>query len=198
LILNLCAIHCTRRQRSLAGDREPVSESICLIRSITTSFCRRKGPRMAIELIDLPPEHPAWDRAIPVLAELRTSRSAEELRQIITDGSAQGLRFGGAFDGERCLGVAGWRVVLNTSDLRKLYFDDLVTTQAAQSSGVGRILLAELRKRAIEHGCFTLELDSGVQRYDAHRFSLRERMNIDAHHFTLQLSTPARVETQTA
>lgn len=66
---------------------------------------------MAIELIDLPPEHPAWDRAIPVLQELRTSRSAEELRQIITDGSAHGLRFAGAFDGERCLGVAGWRVV---------------------------------------------------------------------------------------
>ena len=91
----------------------------------------------------------------------------------------------------------GWRVVVNTSDLRKLYVDDLVTTQSAQSSGVGKILLAELRLRAIAQGCFTLELDSGVKRYDAHRFSLRERMNIDAHHFTLELPTRPEHKTQT-
>jgi hypothetical protein len=32
-----------------------------------------------------------------------------------------------------------------------------------------------------------LDLDSGVHRHDAHRFYLRERMLISAHHFTKPL-----------
>jgi hypothetical protein len=32
-----------------------------------------------------------------------------------------------------------------------------------------------------------LDLDSGVQRHDAHRFYLRERMHISSHHFTKRL-----------
>jgi hypothetical protein len=49
------------------------------------------------------------------------------------------------------------------------------------------MLLAELRERAIDAGCRSLDLDSGVQRFEAHRFYLRERMNITAHHFDLRL-----------
>jgi hypothetical protein len=38
-----------------------------------------------------------------------------------------------------------------------------------------------------------LDLDSGVTRFDAHRFYLRERMHIQSHHFALALpaGTPA-------
>jgi hypothetical protein len=36
-------------------------------------------------------------------------------------------------------------------------------------------------------GCAKLELDSGVQRFDAHRFYLRKRMIISSHHFSLEL-----------
>ncbi|MGX1791676.1 hypothetical protein ACWIDW_01820 [Microbacterium sp. NPDC055312] len=45
----------------------------------------------------------------------------------------------------------------------------------------------ELRERAVAARCRQLDLDSGVQRFDAHRFYLRERMNIDAHHFSQYL-----------
>lgn len=141
---------------------------------------------MALKLIDLPAGHPAWEQAIPVLQELRTTRTADELSGVIAEGAEQGLRFLGAFDGEVCLGVAGWRVIVNTSALRKLYIDDLVATESVRSSGVGRALLDELRARAIALECSSLDLDSGVQRHDAHRFYLRERMNINAHHFSLQ------------
>lgn len=48
---------------------------------------------------------------------------------------------------------------------------------------VGRALLADLERRAREAGCKALDLDSGVQRYDAHRFYLREQMSILSHHF---------------
>ena len=156
-----------------------------------------------VHLLDLPAGHEAWARALPVLQELRTALTADLLAQVLREGQPQGLRFLGAFDagrpddgscpgdaaaavagggGQACLGVAGWRVVASTSTVRKLYVDDLVTTSAARSRGVGGALLDELERRARQAGCSVLDLDSGVQRHDAHRFYLRRHMDITSHH----------------
>ncbi len=142
---------------------------------------------MALELIDLPLGHPGWELALPVLRELRPDLTAAALEKVLAQGAPQGLRFLGAFADERCLGVAGWRLMVTTSVLRKLYVDDLVATGRARSQGVGATLLRELERRAREAGCRALELDSGVQRFAAHRFYLRERMDINAHHFAKTL-----------
>ncbi|MEH2265848.1 hypothetical protein [Nostoc sp.] len=40
---------------------------------------------------------------------------------------------------------------------------------------------------AKNHGCKHLSLDSGVQRFGAHRFYLMERMKITSHHFGIEL-----------
>lgn len=61
------------------------------------------------------------------------------------------------------------------------------TAASSRTRGVGRALLRELRERAETAGCTSLELDSGVQRFDAHRFS-----QITAHHFGLQLRAIGR------
>ncbi|OLT50998.1 GNAT family N-acetyltransferase [Cellulosimicrobium sp. CUA-896] len=142
------------------------------------------GPRLA--LVDLAADDPRWDAALPVLQALRPHLTADLLRQVLAD-DAPGPRFLAAFDGDACLGVAGWRVIANTSAVRKLYVDDLVTAPQARSRGVGAALLAELERRARDAGCAVLDLDSGVQRFDAHRFYLRERMSITSHHFAKPL-----------
>ncbi len=48
---------------------------------------------------------------------------------------------------------------------------------------MGAALLRELERRARDAGCAVVDLDSGVQRHGAHRFYLRERMDITSHHF---------------
>jgi GNAT superfamily N-acetyltransferase len=137
-----------------------------------------------MRFVELGPGDAGWERALPVLRELRPRLTAESLAAIYAEGYPQGLRFTAATgdDGE-VLGVAGWRIIANTNAGRMLYVDDLVTAEAARSGGVGGALLAELAKRATAAGCTALELDSGVHRYDAHRFYFRERMAITAHHF---------------
>jgi GNAT superfamily N-acetyltransferase len=140
-----------------------------------------------VEFVDLPTGDPRWSLALPVLQELRPHLTQESLVQVLREGTPQGLRFTAAFQDGRCLAVAGWRIVANTSTLRKLYVDDLSTTSAARSTGVGGALLGELRSRAYLEGCHVLDLDSGVQRHDAHRFYLRERMDITSHHFAQRL-----------
>lgn len=124
---------------------------------------------------------------LPVLRELRPHLTDDALRSLYREGHGQGLRFLAAYLDGTCVGVAGWRIVVNTSAGRKLYVDDLVTASSHRSGGVGRALLAELERRAREQRCAVLDLDSGVQRHDAHRFYFREAMTISSFHFAKPL-----------
>lgn len=142
-----------------------------------------------MKIFDLKPADPRIDALLPVLRELRPHLTRDLFHEVYEEGYGQGLRFTAAFDdGSACLGVAGWRVIVNTSTLRTLYVDDLVTTANARSTGVGSALLSHLEKRAREQRCHAVSLDSGTQRTDAHRFYLRERMNIVAFHFLKPLN----------
>lgn len=64
-----------------------------------------------------------------------------------------------------------------------IYIDDLVTDEKGRSSGYGKTLLDWADQFGKEIGCKELHLDSGVQRHGAHRFYLRERMDILCYHF---------------
>lgn len=84
--------------------------------------------------------------------------------------------------------VAGYRYLDKLFSGLNLYVDDLVTDAARRSRGHGRALLEWLAAEAKRHGCTELELDSGVQRFDAHRFYFRERMHVSAYHFVRALT----------
>jgi GNAT superfamily N-acetyltransferase len=143
---------------------------------------------LELQLVDLDVDDPRWEKALPVLQELRPHLTADDRRAVHAEGHLQGYRFLAALaDDGRCLGVAGWRIVATAFAGRKLYVDDLVTASAERSTGVGAALLAELERRARAAGCSVLDLDSGVQRHDAHRFYFRERMHISSHHLTKRL-----------
>lgn len=139
-------------------------------------------------LTDITPDDPRLlTDVFPVLRELRTHLTEASLQEVYTEGHPQGLRYLAAYRDDRCVGVAGWRLVSTTHAIRKLYVDDLVTTESARSTGVGRALLTELEARARTAGCSVLDLDSGVQRVDAHRFYQREGMTVTSHHFAKPL-----------
>jgi GNAT superfamily N-acetyltransferase len=80
--------------------------------------------------------------------------------------------------------VAGYRILESLFSGRFLYVDDLVTRAADRSAGYGGQLLDWLSTEARGNNCESLELDSGVQRSDAHRFYFTKRMKIAAYHFS--------------
>ncbi|MGI8918066.1 MAG: GNAT family N-acetyltransferase [Pyrinomonadaceae bacterium] len=84
--------------------------------------------------------------------------------------------------------VAGFRISECLAWGKFLYVDDLVSGSSDRSQGYGGILFDWLVAYAREAGCGEFHLDSGVQRFDAHRFYLRSRMAIEAHHFGLKLT----------
>jgi GNAT superfamily N-acetyltransferase len=139
-------------------------------------------------LVDLEPADPRLvEDVLPVLQELRPHLTAETFTAVYGEGHPQGLRYLAAYDGGRCVGVVGWRLVATTFAIRKLYVDDLVTRASERSRGIGSRLLGELAERARNAKCLILDLDSATHREDAHRFYTREGMTIEAYHFFLQL-----------
>lgn len=83
--------------------------------------------------------------------------------------------------------AAGWRFLRNLASGRFLYIDDLVTRARARSKGHGKVLLDHLIGVARQAGWDHVELDSGTQRVDAHRFYLRERFLIRGFHFRFKV-----------
>jgi GNAT superfamily N-acetyltransferase len=83
--------------------------------------------------------------------------------------------------------VAGYRYGENLAYGKYMYVDDLVTNSDDRSKGFGKLLFDWLVAAAKERGCEAFTLDSGVQRFGAHRFYLTNRMDIVSHHFYLRL-----------
>ena len=99
----------------------------------------------------------------------------------------EGYRLAAVLEGDRVTCVAGFRIVEFLAHGRFLYVDDLVTDGETRSAGHGRRILDWLADEARRDGCEQLQLDSGVQRHDAHRFYFREGMRISSYHFVKEL-----------
>jgi GNAT superfamily N-acetyltransferase len=128
-------------------------------------------------------------RCYPVMAQLRPHLGEDEFIERVR---RQMDRYGYSVvyvEGEgQVRAVAGYRISECLCDGRFLYVDDLVTDQSFRSRGYGERLLAWLVAKGKAEKCAELELESGVQRHDAHRFYLRARMRISSYHFSLKLA----------
>ena len=127
-----------------------------------------------------------------VMRELRPRYGADEFVAQVRRQQAEGYRLAVVRERGEVMAVAGFRIAESLAWGKYLYVDDLVTAQARRSAGHGARLMAWLRDEARREGCVELHLDSGVQRHDAHRFYLRERMAILSHHFSQPIEPERR------
>jgi GNAT superfamily N-acetyltransferase len=126
-------------------------------------------------------------RCFAVMRELRPHLNEAEFVPRVQRQIAAGYRLGFVEEDGAIRTVAGFRFLDNLASGKVLYVDDLVTDPSVRSKNYGQRMLDWLIAEARAHDCDTLELDSGVQRFGAHRFYLRNRMDITSHHFRLHL-----------
>jgi GNAT superfamily N-acetyltransferase len=126
-------------------------------------------------------------RCFEVIHELRPHLERDGFVEQVLRQQGRGYRLAYLEDAGVVKACAGYRFSESLSFGRFLYVDDLVTASVARSRGCGEALMDWLVDEARAVGCGELHLDSGVQRFAAHRFYLRERMEIMAHHFRLKL-----------
>lgn len=126
-------------------------------------------------------------RCAPVLRELRTLLTEEQIVDRIQQQIPDGYHLAYVECAGLVTSVAGYRITRNLSYGRFLYIDDLVTRADQKRNGHAGQLIEWLCQHAQDQGCASLVLDSGVQRFEAHRFYLAHRMDITAHHFARKL-----------
>lgn len=126
-------------------------------------------------------------RCFPVMAQLRPHlKEANFVERVERQGKA-GYQVVFLEEGGAVACVAGFRILENLAWGRFLYVDDLVTDEGRRSQGCGQRLFAWLVEHAKAERCDQLHLDSGVQRFGAHRFYLASGMDIAGHHFAMKL-----------
>ena len=124
----------------------------------------------------------------PVLVQLRPHLTVETLVRRVRLQQAEGYRLAARSDEHgRVAACAGYRFLNLLHRGKVLYVDDLVTDANARSTGHGHALMEWLTAQARAADCDELQLDSGTQRHEAHRFYFRERMHISSYHFSLPL-----------
>jgi GNAT superfamily N-acetyltransferase len=124
-------------------------------------------------------------QCFPVMSQLRPHLQADNFAQQVQAQRSTGYQLAYIYD-DQVAGVAGFNLASNLAWGKYLYLADLVVNEGSRSQGYGQALFTWLIKYAQDHNCQQFHLDSGVQRFAAHRFYLRNKMNISSHHFSLQ------------
>jgi GNAT superfamily N-acetyltransferase len=123
----------------------------------------------------------------PVMAQLRSQLDESAFMRAVDRQRAEGYRLAFIREAGSVRAAVGFRLGHSLAWGRFLYIDDLVTDERARSRGFGGELFDWCIAFARGEGCRELHLDSGVQRFGAHRFYLEKRMRISSHHFALDL-----------
>ena len=140
------------------------------------------GENMEVRFLESNADYPA---VLEVLLQLRTNYDAESLSAQIKKQESEGYQVVYVRSPDGILAVAGFVVGEKLAWGKHLYIDDLVTSADHRSSGVGEFLISWIKDYAREIGCEQIHLDSGVQRFPAHKFYLREGFSIASHHFSI-------------
>jgi len=121
----------------------------------------------------------------PVLLQLRPQYSEDSLIEQIQSQRTDGYHVAYVLEEGKVLCVAGFVMGQKLAWTKHIYVDDLVSNEAHRSTGAGKYLIDWLKQYARDNGCQQLHLDSGVTRFGAHRFYLREGFDITSHHFAV-------------
>ncbi|GAB4225083.1 MAG: GNAT family N-acetyltransferase [Stanieria sp.] len=121
------------------------------------------------------------------MSQLRSHLKKESFLERVQCQRQQGYQLAFTELDSEIVAVAGFYISECLSWGKFLYVYDLIVDETLRSQGYGRALFEWLVDYARVNGCEQLHLDSGVQRFEAHRFYLKQRMNIVAHHFSLNL-----------
>lgn len=127
-------------------------------------------------------------RCFPVMVQLRPHLQASEfVTRVRRQMAESGYQLAFVETDNQVVANAGFRISECLSAGKYLYVDDLIVGEQSRSSGYGQQLTDWLIDHARDHNCDEFRLDSGVQRFAAHRFYFRQRMVISAYHFTCPL-----------
>ena len=132
-------------------------------------------------------EKEAFLKCWEVVHELRPQLDKENYLTLVLHMMDEGYKMIYIEEGSRALAFCGYRHTTMLHRGRSIYIDDLCTLPEARTRGYGRLLLNQVIEEARAEGLQSVHLDSGHQRFAAHRLYLNAGFKITSHHFALDL-----------
>jgi ribosomal protein S18 acetylase RimI-like enzyme len=121
-----------------------------------------------------------WD----VVRELRPHLNLDQYLTLMLYMLDEGYKMIYIREGGRSVSICGYRKTTMLHRGRSIYIDDLCTLPDARGKGHGKALLDYVMKEAARDELSSIHLDSGHQRFDAHRLYLNTGFKITSHHFS--------------
>lgn len=137
---------------------------------------------MEVKLAD---SHSNIEGIATVLQQLRTQFPVAYIKTQVIEQMKDGYNIAYIEENDEIVCVGGFVFGQKLAWGKYLYIDDLVTNEHARSKSAGATMVNWLKEYAKSNGCQQLHIDSGVQRYMAHKFYLREGFIIASHHFSM-------------
>jgi GNAT superfamily N-acetyltransferase len=119
-----------------------------------------------------------------VLFELRPHLMAVEFVPMVSEMISEGYQLAFIEEDGKAVAAIGYRYLQYLYNGKHIYIDDLSTLPSARGKGYAGKLLDFVEAEARAKGYKAVTLDSGHQRFDAHRLYLNKGFKIVAHHFS--------------
>jgi GNAT superfamily N-acetyltransferase len=121
-----------------------------------------------------------WEVLLALRPHLQKEIFVATLKEMFTEGYTLAYI---EEDGNAAAAV-GFRYLQFLYNGKHLYIDDLSTLPASRGKGYAGKLLDFVTEQAKANGYKVVALDSGYQRFDAHRLYLNKGFTLNCHHFS--------------
>ena len=122
-----------------------------------------------------------------VMKELRPHLNEAEFLPTVQEMMEEGYILAYIEEENVAVAAIGFRYMQLLYNGKQYYIDDLTTLPKTRGKGYGGKLLDYVIDLATKNGFDAVTLDSGHQRFDAHRLYLNKGFTITAHHFGKKL-----------
>jgi GNAT superfamily N-acetyltransferase len=126
-------------------------------------------------------------KCFDVMQALRPHLTVESFLELISKMKDENYILLFIEENNKAISACGYRYLTTLFDGRYIYIDDLSTLPEARGKGYAGALFDFVVEKAKSENLKAVHLDSGHQRYDAHRLYLNKGMKIVYHHFRLEL-----------
>ncbi|MBS1914827.1 MAG: GNAT family N-acetyltransferase [Bacteroidetes bacterium] len=121
-----------------------------------------------------------WDVLFELRPHLNKNNFVATVKEMITEGYT--LAF--IEENGKPVAATGFRYLQFLYNGKHIYIDDLATLPSSRGKGYAGELLDYVINLAKEKGYKCVTLDSGYQRFDAHRLYLNKGFTLNCHHFS--------------
>lgn len=128
-------------------------------------------------------------RLFPVYQELRPHLHEFNsfCEQIFAQFNEQ-FRIYAAIENDSIYGCIGFREMTTTAWGKIVYIDDLITAEEFRGNGAADMLLDFAIEYAKLNDCKEIHLDTGYQRFAAHKVYLNKGFQLNCHHLALKIN----------